>query len=181
MRQLDDLKENAVKCYAGIGSRQTPACVLTRMTQVAMVLDERGYVLRSGGADGADTAFEVGARPSRRQIFLPWKNFNDNHSPLCFGADGLASDKAMEMAAQFHPFWHRLSEGARKLHARNCFQVLGPKLDDPVEFIICWTEGGTQTGGTAQALRIAHRYPIYVCNLGAPGGDDDLTSLLEVA
>lgn len=50
-----------MKYYAGIGSRNTPADILDLMTHLARRLDSRGYTLRSGGADGADAAFERGA------------------------------------------------------------------------------------------------------------------------
>ena len=44
--------------YAGIGSRATPQAELEAMTEAAKMLSEKGYTLRSGGAKGADTAFE---------------------------------------------------------------------------------------------------------------------------
>jgi cell division GTPase FtsZ len=59
----------------------------------------------------------------------------------------------------------------RKLHARNAMIVLGKNLDDPVDFIICWTPGGTGSGGTGQALRIARAYGIPVYDLGDKNGD----------
>ena len=56
--------------------------------------------------------------------------------------------------------------------ARNAMQVLGPNLDDPSAFIVCWTPDASdgsktspKTGGTGQALRIAHEYKIPVYNL----------------
>ena len=48
--------------YTGIGSRETPHHILTLMTEIANILDNIGYTLRSGGADGADTAFALGSR-----------------------------------------------------------------------------------------------------------------------
>ena len=49
-----------VKHYAGIGSRQTPQKVLLQMEKIGTFLAERGYTLRSGCAEGADTYFERG-------------------------------------------------------------------------------------------------------------------------
>jgi len=48
--------------YAGIGARATPPEILSLMTRAAFALTKRGYVLRSGHAIGADSAFERGAR-----------------------------------------------------------------------------------------------------------------------
>jgi predicted Rossmann fold nucleotide-binding protein DprA/Smf involved in DNA uptake len=46
--------------YAGIGARSTPPQILSVMTRLASKLEGMGYTLRSGGAAGADTAFERG-------------------------------------------------------------------------------------------------------------------------
>jgi len=46
--------------YAGIGSRSTPDNVLGIMEKLGIVLAKKGFILRSGGADGADKAFEKG-------------------------------------------------------------------------------------------------------------------------
>lgn len=157
--------------YAGIGSRETPAPILEQMEGLGRYFSGM-YTLRSGAADGADMAFETGcnagslAGPGEKQIFLPWPGFNrrshtnPNERPKLFYGVG---PNALAMASQFHPAWGRCSQGAQKLHARNCYQVLGPKLDTPCSFIVCWTRDGGLTGGTAQAMRIAihHRIPIY--------------------
>lgn len=149
-------------CYAGIGSRKTPHDVLEGMRRLAAYLDTAGFVLRSGGADGADTAFEDGAVCA--QIFLPWKEFNNNTSALY-----PPTPEAFEMAAKFHPAWGKCSRGARALHARNCHQVLGLSLNEPSKFVACWHDG---TGGTLQAVRIANAYDIQVFNLKYTGLDD---------
>jgi hypothetical protein len=48
---------------------------------------------------------------------------------------------------------------------RNSFQVLGPDLQSPVSFVVCWTTGGKISGGTGQALRIAKDLSIPIFNL----------------
>lgn len=40
------------KIFTGIGSRSTPPEILEKMKAIAKFLSERGYTLRSGGADG---------------------------------------------------------------------------------------------------------------------------------
>lgn len=145
--------------YAGIGSRETPEPILRLMTQIAVSLAIAGYTLRSGAADGADAAFEAGA--SEKEIYIPWLGFNGSQSTL------LPSKAAFIMAEKFHPAWHKCSQGARKLHARNCHQVLGQDLNTPSEFIICWTKDALGGGGTGQAIRIAkaHHIPVHdLCN-----------------
>jgi hypothetical protein len=149
-----------LKYYAGIGSRRTPEPMLEIMTKIAKVCQERGYILRSGGAAGADTAFEAGAN-SRKEIFLPWKGFNKHTSNL-FNL----TEEGYTLAEQFHPAWKRCSDKDKKFHVRNCYQVLGYHLNDPVYFVMCWTPNGSGLGGTGQAIRIAKHYRIPVYDLG---------------
>ena len=149
--------------YAGIGSRKTPRSVLRVMTECARTLSAMGYTLRSGGAPGADTAFELGAG-TRKEIFLPWRGFR---KPLV-GYDIVVPDMkpAMDLAAQFHPTWERLNRAARLLIARNGYQILGANLREPVDFVLCWTRHGMWGGGTGQAIRIAMRHGIGIYDLG---------------
>lgn len=163
--------------YTGIGSRATPVNVLELFSRIAMRLELRGYTLRSGGAKGADHAFERGVEdPDNMEIYLPWSGFNSKTSARC-----TVSNEAYEMAAEFHPNWKRCSSAARKFHARNCYQVLGWDLDTPTDFIICWTVGGKVAGGTGQALRIALEHDIPVVNFGHPDRDsiEQLRKLVE--
>jgi hypothetical protein len=162
--------------YAGIGSRQTPSAVLQQMTRIAQRLAQKGYVLRSGGAPGADTAFEFGAGDAK-QIFLPWAGFENRTSPYSRPAPN-----AYEMAALVHPAWRRLSRGARMLQARNSHQIFGPELNDPVRFVVCWTPDGAEherqtsqvTGGTGQAIRLASRTAVPIFNLKNPSAEQRL-------
>ncbi len=66
--------------YTGIGSRETPTGIMNLMTDTACYLSRKGVVLRSGGADGADSSFEKGASTGLKEIYLPWKYFNKNAS-----------------------------------------------------------------------------------------------------
>lgn len=146
--------------YAGIGSRKTPSNILSIMTNVAKQLDENNCILRSGAAEGADTAFEKGVHSNRKEIYLPWLNFRNHPSKL------VGNDKCMQLMQDIHPAWHKCSQAAKKLHARNVKQILGNALNDPVDFVLCWTEDGTLNGGTATAIRIANSLDIPVFNFG---------------
>ena len=133
--------------YAGIGSRKTPDNVLNGMESIAEILQRKGYILRSGGAAGADSAFANGAEDF--QVF--------------HGHD--ATEDAMHLASRYHPNWEACSDYVRALHGRNMQIVLGYTLDTPVNFIVCWTPDAQLVGGTAQALRLAKDFAIPVFNL----------------
>ena len=148
--------------YTGIGSRQTPISVLQMMHSLATDSVGGGFVLRSGGAPGADTAFEQGcdAAHGSKEIYLPFDNFNGHRKSFVS-----INARALEIAAFHHPNWPACSPIARKMHARNAFQILGADLDTPSKFVICWTVNGQPIGGTGQALRMAAYYKIPVVNL----------------
>lgn len=155
--------------YAGIGSRETPLDICSKMNELAGWLNNQPhkFVLRSGGAEGADTAFAAGAQFS--EIYLPWKGFNGSESTLY-----PPSEKAIEMAIKFHPRFDYLSRGAKLLMSRNSHQIFGKEMNDPVSFVVCWTKDGKASGGTGQALRIAQHYDIKVFNLFFPEAEEDL-------
>lgn len=164
--------------YAGIGSRETPSNILSLMTNIAGWMESQGWVLRSGGAKGADTAFEMGVKNlNMMQIFVPWKGFSrSKHHCFAWLSPDIEA-KAYGLAAQYHPNWDACSFGAKALHARNMAQILGPELDIPADMVICWTPNASGKGGTGQALRIARALEIPVFDLGVPA--DELYPLCE--
>lgn len=162
--------------YTGVGSRKTPQHVLELMKAIARKLAREGYKLRTGDADGADKAFSDTA--NEEVVFGGnWLDPQDNsefcpYDPHIYRAAD-CTPAAMEISSRFHPAWNRCSDFAKKLHGRNAFQVLGPNLDEPSKFLICWTPDGCtshatrsiKTGGTGTAISIADAYGVAVHNL----------------
>lgn len=159
------------KYYTGVGSRETPPDVLETMKDIAVYFAFNGWILRSGGAPGADTAFEEGVDyiQGPKQIFLPWKGFNGNKSPF-YNIPSEAFDVSREA---YGPRLDFMKRPIRLLMARNVQQVLGHTLDQPSKLVICWTPDGVthssgrskKTGGTGQAIAVASRYGVPVFNL----------------
>jgi len=153
--------------YAGIGSRETPPEVRNTMMKISNAFSRLHMILRSGGADGADTAFECGCVNDSKEIWLPWKGFNKNPSRFYLPED-LNNPHLIEIAKvarEYHPRWNALSMGGKRMMMRNVIQVLGYQMDSPVEFVACWTKDGGPTGGTGQAIRIACDRGIRVYNI----------------
>lgn len=138
-----------MKYYTGVGSRETPKEILELFAKIASYLEERGLILRTGDAKGADKYFRDSVK-NLKEVYTA----ND------------ATEESIEMAANIHPAWDRCDAYARKLHGRNCFQVLGADLKTPSEFLICWTRNGKTKGGTATAINLAIKNNIPVFNLG---------------
>jgi len=153
--------------YAGIGSRETPDNVLTKMWEYGYELAELGWTLRSGHARGADMAFERGCISAKgtMEIYLPWSGFNGAPRNNPQYISGNMDERHMNIAANFHPAWHRCTDGAKRLHARNASQILGSNLDTPATMVVCWTKDGLAGGGTGQAIRMAKFYSIPVFDL----------------
>jgi hypothetical protein len=155
--------------YAGIGSRQTPPEICAACETMGFALASRGFTVRSGGAAGADEAFEAGALTAggATEIYLPRRAYRRSVSSLYpeeLGEE--AWRRAQQIAERFHGDWSRVrSSHARALLTRDSFQVLGQNLRSPSRFVIAWTEDGMASGGTGQAIRIAQAHAIPVLNL----------------
>lgn len=159
---------------AGIGSRETPKHILSEMVKIGeWIASVKGRVY-SGHADGADWAFEQGAQ-SRCIAFIPWRNFNTHLTSNATLIIPPVTQKAKEITKQYHPAFHRLSEGALKLHCRNAYQILGSEIGPcqnsygqnlpRVQAVVCWTSDGEASGGTGQAIRIAQDNNIPILNM----------------
>lgn len=162
--------------YTGIGSRETPAPYMALMTRLARRLASEGWILRSGGADGADTAFEQGATQEQRVIYLPWRGFNERWQGTLPEQLGNRM-QAEALAAQLHPAWDRLKRGARSMMIRNIYQILGDDLNSPSRLVVCWAPNPKLDdqgrvidvkGGTGQAVRLAALRGVPVYHLGIP-------------
>ncbi len=173
--------------YAGIGSRETPQDVLGVMTELGMHLAYRGWTLRTGGAQGADQAFDDGASRAylsgrrgipKAEIYLPWPKFEGYRFPTLIRPQA----EAYPIAEYFHPAWAALSRGARSFHARNVHQILGQDVTTPVlsSFVVCWTPEGSGRGGTGQALRIAKYYGLPIFDLALDVAMDSVLEWLKI-
>jgi len=159
--------------YTGVGGRRVPEDIYGVMKLVAEVLAGLGYILRSGGADGSDKAFEEGADAGggEKRIWRPRD----------------ATPEAIKIAGRYHGAWHLCNEHARKLHGRNVFQVLGRNLRTPSLFVLCWTWDGCiyhgdrkkETGGTGTAISVASENGIPVYNLAREAHYDMVLDWLD--
>lgn len=175
-RYISELPICSDKIYAGIGSRATPEPVLDQMRYIAEQAAQAGWTLRSGAAEGADSAFEEGCarQIGARQIFLPWPEFNNRYSSFLN-----PEHAAFDIAADVHVRWKFLPPSAQSLHARNVHQVIGSFNDFPPQrskCVVCWTPDGCETaesygaktGGTGSAIFLASALGIPVFNLKNP-------------
>jgi hypothetical protein len=184
--------------YAGIGSRQTPADVLGLMKQAAAYLESLGYTLTSGGAQGADLAFESGVK-QQKEIYLPTGTVTDNAIKV---AHEIHPNLAGAMAASKNKkIKEKIQQGAtqveaeaageqsalfvEKLMARNTYQIFGQDLNNPVDFVLFWAEevpGSIRPkGGTGQAVEMARRKGIPTINMANSNWRQELAQVIQQA
>ncbi len=177
MRMFRDLPAytGGTMTYAGIGHRDlvgyiepnTGLPVDQMISWLAGVLESLGYTLNSGGAKGADMAFEAGVN-------------NPRHKNVFHTAD--ATEETREIAKEIHPAGERLHGYVLDLMARNTMQIFGWDLDKPVDFVVCFTKDGCESyktrtresGGTGQSIEMASLKGIPVFNMKNPDWFDRL-------
>ena len=145
-----------VNYYAGIGSRKTPDYILRIMREFAKGTARSGWVLRSGGAGGADQAFETGCDMGfgAKEIFRSGDAAEWSYT------------EAVEHIPENRPPFNLWKPYSRSLIARNMMQILGPNGNEPVKLVICWTPADIKDGGgTGYATRCAVSKKIPVYNL----------------
>jgi hypothetical protein len=137
------------------------------MGSLASSLQHRDFTLRSGGAQGADSAFEAGT--SIADIYTV--DYFDTYIHHTRDSMLVLRDKAFFSIDLFHPNPHAVHSKpyVRRLMARNFLQIRGHG-DTPIlsEFVLCWTPQASGSGGTGQALRMAKAWKIPVYDLGSP-------------
>lgn len=163
-RRITELLEGPPGIYAGIGSRKAPPKVLEHCRKLGAEFAKRGWTLRSGGADGCDTAWLEGQMTgilallcgllenaceatrddirSRYEVYLPWSGFRPGDWTGRAPRLKEASKDGWMIAAQHHPSWASMRSYVQALHARNTHQVLGADCRTPARVVICWTSDG---------------------------------------
>ncbi|WBW49003.1 putative DNA recombination-mediator protein A [Pseudomonas phage vB_PaeS_B8] len=193
-----------MKYYTGVGSRDTPNKEWGILRELGRKLAERGFILRSGGAKGADSAFEAGwldyisnnRGGTTAEIYLPEPGFNQYVITETLGATILPEkelpaewEEAKGIASQIHQAWNSvrndgrsvLSPFARRAHTRNVFQVLGIDLNTPSKFLVCWSKtdhNGIPEGGTRTAWQLASSRGVPCFNLYRHADRDRIMAFL---
>lgn len=175
-----------IKTYAGIGSRDITVGEHITINKVASLLSDMGVILFSGNAPGADQAFQKGSK-GKNIVFIPWTGFEKDsfdyeRESLQYYVLG-NSPEGLKSIQKFHPAPQSLSEGARKLMARNYHQICGAGECPQVSFVVCCVNkdsAGNYCGGTSQALRIAKSLNIPIYNIRENGWSQNLKEYLKL-
>jgi hypothetical protein len=154
-----------------IGSRNITELELDVLRQLADKFHAMGYILRSGGANGSDSAIN---HLENVQIIIPWNGYNGFWHDGCriFTLDKLPDQAlAAEIVRKIHPNPTSLSPGAFKLHARNAYQIAGVnglnqnELSEAVFYCADTAADGLPRGGTRTAVLLAMKNGIKTYNI----------------
>ncbi len=162
---------------------------------------------------GAQTAMKADLEGKYGEVYKAWKSFNTNpNSLLPFETESgyklynwwdiCVEDKALiakaeEIVSEIHPFWKAekdaivagkplektMSKGAKSLHTRNVFQVLGRDLETPSEFLVCYApvdKDGIPKGGTRTAYLLAMDYHIPRFNFATQSKEEIYGAIKEI-
>ena len=171
-----------------IGSRETPANILTFMRKIAKYCATNNIVVRSGKAGGADAAAIYGCMDADKEgrlvaqpeMFIPWNRFGEASMSTKWDINLGSNEEAYVIASNLHPAWERCSQGAKKLHTRNVGQILGSNLNSPTDVVLYWCneKGGEPTGGTVTAVNLGKEHECITINMLHESWKDVLRPLL---
>lgn len=168
----------AKRFYTGIGSREAPLPILKRAQALGKELAIKGFTGRSGKAEGMDEAFMRGFGEAGIGSFinyLPYPSFRESllTPPGCvdvsFYPEHVWKEAVLIAREIYGKGWFEITPGARDLHTRNVFQVLGDDLQTPSEFVLYWAEPKGKNavkGGTNTAFQVAKMFGVRSLKVG---------------
>lgn len=169
------MNSSVQRIFTGIGASDTPASACAWLQDLSRQLAAAGWLARSGGADGADTAVEQGVAQAGglMDLHLPWRGYN-NRASAFFGAQ----PEAMRLAESVYPRWQEVSASVQRIFGSCVHQLLGAQLQRPSDLVLVWTADGCETeaersrrtGGSAIVIVLAHRRGVPVFNLAREDG-----------
>lgn len=168
------------KPYTMVSNREAGVSVLGRMTEIAKMLDSKGFTCRIDGAEGASSAVEP--LQCRKELMLAWKGFNEKESAFTY-----TPPEALELAKKFHPTFETAKPAVQTFLARNVRLVMGQTLKSPVRFMVIWTEDGVEsakertskTGFAGHLIALASALGVPVFNLQKADAEQRLFAWLE--
>ena len=162
-----------MKYYTGIGSRDVTEEEFNTMSHLARTFANCDWTLRSGGAQGADSAFELGCAEENghAEIYIPWKGFgkkfeNNNCKRYIPSYEKFNVAKDYLIEEGIIPWFERMKQGAQKLHGRNYYQCKGLCVDSSI-MVYCADDekNGVPKGGTRTAILLAISLDIPTYNI----------------
>lgn len=155
---------------ACIGSRSITEDQKHLFIQIGKFIVSGGGFISSGNAQGSDQAFAFGGNiinPENVIIYLPWNTYEKDHlhpkNKICYEP----KKEWFDLTSPFHGGWLKLSQGVKRLMARNYGIV--HRADKVIALLNHNKQGG---GGTGQGVRIAESLKIPILDLNNKSFDE---------
>lgn len=148
---------------ACIGSREITDSQRDLFFKVGAWITSNDHYISSGNADGSDSAFAAGGNsvnPRNVIIYLPWATYNKAYLHKDNRILKEPDEDWFDKTAPFHAKWNELTQGVRRLMARNYGIV--HRANKVIALLNHSKIGG---GGTGQGVRIAQSLKIPVLDL----------------
>lgn len=167
--------------YAGIGSRETPIEVLELMTKASTWLGSKGYTLQSGGAIGADMAFE--GKPYPKTLTAGSYDVVNKKGKLVLKANETVKIGSEKYADAYYAFTDKATKGSivgsdwsERVNVPNAksfssFDVVNNKFGNANKVKAIANElhpSSEEMGQWVEALMARNTYQIFGSNLDTP-------------
>lgn len=151
-----------------IGSRNISKQEKELAFETGKILADKGFICRSGNANGADKAFQRAFPYDQTEVFLPWDGFNEPYIGKCFtpSKEMLAFAKDQLVATGVMPWLYNTKHSIQRLHGRNYFQVVGrDNILSNVCVYFADEKNGEPEGGTRTAVMLCRHFGVPTFNL----------------
>lgn len=160
-----------MKFYVGCGSTEAPPQILKLMCKLAVLMDQRGFTLRTSEQPGPDEAFRQGSG-GKFFTYLADQDF-EGKSVWGIPADITFGGARSVLARKLNPMFVMLPDSEKRWEVVANQVMLGSSGDDLAKLLITWTPDGAtkpaefteNTGNVARYLKLADRFGIPVMNL----------------
>lgn len=176
----EDLNPEFYKPVAIAFNNDAPESLVPVIEAITAKLNELGYTARLGGNLNIEELVEKNIE--RKEIHLPWRNFNEKESKLTFN-----TKPSFILAKQFSPVYDRLPDAVKAILARNVRLILGNNLKSPLLFLITWSRDGVesakyrtaQTGNVGHVIAMADMLRVPIFNISKQDSIDRLKQYLQ--
>lgn len=175
----DQARQTKAPRVACVGRRDPMLAATDILRRLGRLIAAHGGVVVSGNAVGSDQAYAVGANavdPALVELWLPWATYERSAARPGNVVRVVSDPRCFRIAAEHHPAWDRLSQGARRLFARNVCII--ERADLVIAFPNHSKIGG---GGTGHAMRMAEALQISLADLTTKDGVQRAQAFVEAS
>lgn len=128
--------------YVYLTENSIPEETKKKILSLMAVLGKKEFVFRTI-ADKTDTLgiAMLAVADLTSEVYLPWPKFNENMEEPTLS---FPKEPGYEVAKAYDKFFDKKKPAMRAIYASQAHTLVGEKADNPVDFLICYTEGGSE-------------------------------------